>query len=108
MSRTVRRRSARHAYAWVLREHVFISRWYFEWRPIDRHSTEGRRRLAVFHSDSTHYLTHCSNPPRSFRKAHDHQLRTHNDAELRRALYDPGYDPVFLTNHRHSARWAWD
>lgn len=104
MSRTYRRRSARHEYAWVLRELVRMPRCRFEWHPIDRNSRHGRRLLARFHSDAQRMH---NGPPREFRKASDHAIRTRNDAELRRALRDPGYDPVCQSNHRHAARWDW-
>ena len=51
MSRTYRRRGERYEYTWVLRE------WKFEYGhrirvEIDRHSVEGQRAIARFHSDA--------------------------------------------------------
>jgi hypothetical protein len=103
MSRTYRRRRHRHEYGWVLRD----------WRTapfvapaqLDRHSREGRRAIARFHSDAE--ITLRSTAPRWYRKVYDQRLRTFNDKQLRRWLVDPGYDPVLQVRHRHTANWSW-
>ena len=104
MSRTYRRRGARHEYRWVLREAAFVSGRFFEIR-IDRHSSPGRRAIARFHSDAE--FTMRSAAPRWYRRVFDHRLRTLNDRELRRWMADPGYDPVQQVRHRHRANWSW-
>lgn len=103
MSRTHRRRGARHEYRLVLRDWVFESD-YLRAFLIDRRSPEGRRAIARFHSDASH---HTSGVPRWFRRIFKRRQRTSNTSELRRWLNDPAHDPVMDVKHRHSARWAW-
>ena len=50
MSRTYRRRGQRHEYRWVLRDWKMLP--FAAPVLIDRHSPEGRRRIARFHSDA--------------------------------------------------------
>jgi len=104
MSRTYRRRRHRYEYRWVLRD----------WDApaplrspvlLDRHSPEGRRAIARFHSDAE--LTMRSGAPRWYRKFYDHRLRTVNDREFHRWLHDNEYGPVFDVRHRHRASWSW-
>ena len=104
MSRTYRRRGERHEYCWVLREIVFDA-CRFTHIVLDRHSPEGRRAIARFHSDAE--ITMRGGAPRWYRRIHDHRLRTSNDRELRRWFADPGYDPVQQVRHRHAANWSW-
>ena len=104
MSRTYRRRGERHEYRWVLRD------WNAPDLPgartlLERHSREGRRAIARFHSDAE--ITMRSGPPRWYRREFDHRLRTTNDRELRRWLADSGYDPVTQIRHLHQASWSW-
>lgn len=61
MSRTYRRRGARHDYDWVLRDHrwvdcVLVRSW------INPRSKEGRRAIARFHSNA--FWTLKSTAPR--------------------------------------------
>jgi hypothetical protein len=104
MSRTYRRRGARHEYRWVLRELVFEAGRSTRFC-IGRNSPQGRRAIARFHSDAE--FTMRSSAPRWYRRAFDHQLRTLNNRELRRWFSDPGYDPVQQVRHRHQANWSW-
>ena len=104
MSRTYRRRGERHEYRWVLRETVFDG-CRFTHIPLDRHSPEGRRAIARFHSDAE--FTMRSGAPHWYRRIYDHGLRTMNDRELRRWFADPGYDAVQQVRHRHAANWSW-
>ena len=103
MSRTYRRRGERHEYRCVLREWVFESG-YLHAFLIDRHSPEGRRAIARFHSDSSHDK---SGVPHRFRRIFKQRQRTSNVRELRRWLADPCYDPVITVRHGNSAKWAW-
>jgi len=106
MSRTYRRRGARHEYRWVLRDSVFdAGSGRLIHFPIDRRSPEGRQAIARFHSDAE--FTMRSAAPGWYRRLFDHQLRTANDRELRRWLADSGYDPVQQVRHRHRANWSW-
>jgi len=104
MSRTYRRRSERHEYCWVL----------CDWNAdapsgaramLDRHSREGRRAIARFHSDAE--FTMRSGAPHWFRRIFKRRLRNANARQLRRWLLNPGYDPVMQPRHRHTATWAW-
>jgi len=105
MSRTYRRRGERHEYGWVLREWDCESGYP---RPflVDRHSPQGRRLTARFHSDA-HVPMLKGGVPRSFRRIFKQRERTSNTRELLRWLADPGYDPVLDARHRNSAQWAW-
>lgn len=104
MSRTYRRRGQAHEYRWVLRDRSDATPWW-AYTLLDRHSREGRRALARFHSDAE--VTMRSSAPRWYRREFDHRLRTMNDRQLRRWLADPGYDPVMQIRHRHDANWSW-
>jgi len=104
MSRTYRRRGARYEYRWVLREWVFEPG-IFRCLPIDRHSPEGRRAIARFHSDGDDTMKSCV--PRWFRRVFKQRQRMSNAREFRRWLADPCYDPVMNARHRNSAQWAW-
>lgn len=106
MSRTYRRRGERHEYRWVLRDSFFDS----ESRSIvrfliDRHSPEGRRAIARFHSDAD--VTMLGGVPHWFCRIFKRRQRTADTRELLRWFADPGYDPVMQARHRHSAKWAW-
>ena len=102
MSRTFRRRSERHEYAWVLRDFDVEP---FTRRRIDAHSRAGRKEIARFHSDRE--ITMASAAPRWYRRLFKRKFNTLNDRQLRRWLNDPGYDPVFEPRHLHSANWSW-
>ncbi|HUL91193.1 MAG TPA: hypothetical protein VLV56_02495 [Burkholderiales bacterium] len=104
MSRTYRRRGQTHEYRWVLSDQSDNTP---SWAHalLDRHSSEGRRAIARFHSDAE--VTIRSSAPRWYRRAFDHRLRTMNDRQLRRWFDDPGYDPVTQIRHRHDANWSW-
>jgi hypothetical protein len=104
MSRTFRRRRHRYEYRHVLRVWIPPAP-FWSWDLLDRHSPEGRRAIARFHSDKE--VTMGGAAPHWYRRTHDHRIRTVNDRELRRWLADDGYDPVFDVRHRHGANWSW-
>ena len=104
MSRTYRRQGERYEYTWVLREWAFDSGRLVRIQ-IDRHSVEGRRAIARFHSDAQ--VTMNGSPPHWFRRVFKRRQRNANSRELRRWLADPGYDAILNIRHRHSARWEW-
>lgn len=103
MARTFRRNGAPHLRARALLDHVWVEGFLYAPVPIDAVSPEGRRILARLRSDGG---TRRGPPPR-FRRPFHRQLRTHNEAQIRRVLSDPGYDPVFETRHLGSARQDW-
>jgi len=106
MSRTYRRRGERHEYRWVLRDLFFDSesRCFVHFQ-IDRHSSEGRRAIARFHSDAE--VTMRSGVPHWFCRIFKRRQRNADTRELLRWFADPDYDPVMQSRHRHSAKWAW-
>ncbi len=106
MSRTYRRRGERHEYRWVLRDWIFDAE-SFRVTPclIDRHSPEGRRKIARFHSDAE--VTMRSGVPHWFCRIFKRRQRNVDARELRCWLADPDYDPLMQSRHRHSAKWAW-
>ena len=61
MSRTYRRRGARHDYDWMLHDYRWVGGMLVAFL-IDRPSKEGRRAIARFHSDA--YWTLRSTAPR--------------------------------------------
>jgi hypothetical protein len=93
-----------HEYHWVLRESVFESGFVRRFL-IDRHSPEGRRTIARFHSDAA--VTLRSGTPHWFRRTFKRRQRASNSREFLRWLADPCYDPVMNVRHRGSAQWAW-
>jgi hypothetical protein len=102
MSRTFRRRDARHEYVWVLRD------WDGHWlasRKLDARSRAGRKAIAMFHADATGTMR--STAPAWYRKAFDRRTDTYNDRMLRRWFADPAFDPVFDGKHRHRANYSW-
>lgn len=53
MARTIRRRKAKFNYSkWVLCDLVRDPGGFFKWVAVDRHSTEGQRKLARYHGDA--------------------------------------------------------
>ena len=104
MSRTYRRREARHEYRWVLRDWTFESG-YPQRIEIDPNSPDGRRAIARFHSDSQ--VTMGSSPPRWFRRIFEKCQRNANKRQLDKWLANPAYEPLMRARHRNSARWAW-
>lgn len=106
MSRTYRRKTMRHEYHQVLRDYSYGIH-LLAYVPVDRHTKEGRRTLARFHSDAYTSMSLRSTAPRKFRKSYQRRLNGNNYRMLRRWLADPGFDPVFNVQHRHAANYAW-
>lgn len=106
MSRTYRRKNERHEYHRVLRDYSQEA-YLPAYVPVDRHSKEGRRALARFHSDAYTSMSLKSSAPRKFRKSYQRRLNEGNQRMLRRWLADPGFDPVFDVQHRHAANYDW-
>jgi hypothetical protein len=104
MSRTYRRSAERHEYGWVLRELKFDGT-RFEWVVLDRHSPEGRRAIARFHSDAQRNMK--GGAPHWFCRNFKRRQRSANNRQFLRWLADSGYEPVMNARHRNSAKWAW-
>jgi hypothetical protein len=105
MSRTYRRRGERHEYRWVLCDRSAATMAHAAPVLLDRHSREGRRAIARFHSDAE--VTMKGGAPHWFCRIFKRRQRDANIRELLRWLADPGYDPVMQSRHRNSAKWAW-
>ena len=103
MSRTYRRRNRTDEYRWVLREWTFGPVAGF--RLIDRHTAEGRRAIARFHSDST--ITMSSAAPHWYRRVFNKKLRTFDEREVRRWITNLDYEPLTRGRHRHDANWSY-
>ena len=104
MSRTYRRRGSRHEHPWVLQQLVF-ERGRYRQLSIDPRSTEGRRAIARFHSDSG--IAIYGGVPHWFRRIFKRSQKDANAQELLRWLADRDYDLVIDVRHRHSAQWVW-
>ncbi len=68
MARTIRRKNVKHNYDWVLIHYACA---WFDTRVtsvIDRHSKEGKKKLAVYHSDAG-FGSYCKkSPPHWYRR----------------------------------------
>jgi len=104
MSRTYRRKDARHEYRWVLLE-LTLEPGRLKRILLDRNSAAGRRAIARFHSDAQRTMK--GGVPHWFCRIFKKRQRNANMRELSRWLADPAYDPVMTARHRHSAKWAW-
>ncbi|MBU2723415.1 hypothetical protein [Acidithiobacillus ferridurans] len=71
MSRTIRRKNAKHEYYWVLREWVRLCGWHYVPIRVDPYSNDGRKRIAEFHSDHANIMDHMG--PRWFRVTQTHR-----------------------------------
>lgn len=103
MSRAIRRRGRTDEYSWVLRDWDCYPLQSVKF--LDRHSTAGRRAIALFHSDKQ--ATRNSSEPRWFRKHFNRKLRAFDDREVHRWFGNPDYEPIPRVRHRHSASWSW-
>jgi hypothetical protein len=104
MSRTIRRRDQQHEYSWVLRDwkRYFNEGLQFRYEP---NSKEGRRAVAIFHSDKS--VTMGDAAPRWYRKKYDHMRRTRNNRVMKLWLSGVDFDPVFEASHKHEANYTW-
>jgi hypothetical protein len=104
MSRTYRRLKHRYEYRWVLHDWT-RSAPFGATVQLDTRSPEGRRAITRFHSDAKRTMRGSAS--RWYRKVFDRSLRNRNDAQLRRWINDPGYDPIMQPTHLHRANWSW-
>lgn len=107
MSRTFRRKHARHEYDVVLNTFPVVRAGDLlnGSTRIDPKSPAGRRALAYYHSDR--YVWHGASAPRIFRKSFQRKMDTYNERMMRRWMVNHEYDPVFYVQHRHRANYAW-
>lgn len=111
MARTYRRSGEHFEYRWVLRESVWVTdkntsfRWLRE-TSVHPDSTEGRRRIARFHSDAE---TTMHKVPKPFRQSLNRRSRAAENRRLRTAIRDNSTleDGVFLGIRPRNARGLW-
>ena len=105
MSRTYRRRGERHEYRRVPRDSFFDPETRrFAHFLIGRHSREGRRAIARFHSDAE--FTMKGGAPHWFCRIFRRRQRNADTRELLRWFADPGFDPVLQPDRRLRHRRA--
>lgn len=99
MSRTVRRKNERWDYGWVLRD--------WDGRgAVDRHSWEGRRRIARYHSDAGTGGLYMDSAPRWYRRAQNKKVWRAEERAVRRWM--SGIDIEIPSRIQVSnASWFW-
>lgn len=109
MSRTVRRKKFRYNYGWVLRDYEIVpdeASFRLKRITLDRHSREGRKRIARYHSDHGFGDYAHATAPRWYRR----RLNRRNDRREEQALHrwrrNPDCEPVLLPRRRE-ASWYW-
>lgn len=95
MARTYRRVGCRYDYVFAL--------WAIEPALRLGDTPLAKRLRARFHSDAG--WSHRTPPPRAVRVFHNHGLRQHNRAVLKRALRCPEVEPLF-DDRRHCPGWS--
>lgn len=105
MARTLRRKQAKHEYYWVLHDYVQCPSGYFVSIQVDPRSTEGRKRLCKFHSDSASTMDMV---PASFRRIINRRRRR-SDAQALHVFSLVGCleDGPVLPRRRSDVRWFW-
>lgn len=105
MSKTIRRRQAKHEYYWVLRDHVRCSDGYWVTIQMDPRSKQGRKRIKKFHSDSTRTMEMV---PAWFRRSMNRRRRR-NDHQTLHDFYREGCleDGPVMRYHRSDILWLW-
>lgn len=109
MARTIRRKNATFNYDWVLAELIRVEDSYrYEWVPVDRHSPEGRKKLAHYRSDagSGRYVT--STAPHWYRRSRNKKASNIEKQHLHRwkKAGDDQYEVPKLTRVS-DASWYW-
>ena len=107
MSRTFRRKHARHGYDAVLNTFpvVHAGELLNGSTRIDPRSPAGKCAVAYYHSDGYEWVG--SSAPRFFRKTFKCKMDAHNDRMIRRWMADHEYDPAFRVQHKHQANYDW-
>lgn len=106
MSKTIRRRSARYEYRWVLSDWAWIAPRYSVRQRIAPHSPEGRKRLAKFHSDSQRTMEMV---PSYFRRSCNRKKRRENQQVLSRFSREGDWDhgPVMAPDKSKALSYWW-
>lgn len=109
MARTIRRRKAKFNYSkWVLCDLVRDPGGFFKWVAVDRHSTEGQRKLARYHGDAGFGDYGHACPPYWYRRMRNKRASCREKQHLHRwkKLGDEQYEvpmPVRVSD----ACWYW-
>lgn len=109
MARTIRRRKAKFNYSqWVLCDLVRDPGGFFQWVDIDRHSTEGRRKLARYHGDAGFGDYGHACPPHWYRRARNKSASNQEKQRIHRwkKLGDEQYEVPRSVRVR-DASWYW-
>ena len=103
MARTYRRRQEKHEYRWVLSDVQRLPG--LRWRrvSIDRHTPEGRRRLARFHSDA--HRPSCR-VPAGYRHIEERRKR-HGEATACHVIPQHGGGETLAICRKPSVRLHW-
>ena len=106
MSKTIRRRSARYEYRWVLSDWVSLPSRSLLRQRIAPHSSEGRKRLTKFHSDSQRTMKMV---PSYFRRICNRKNRRENQQILSRfsRVGDLEGGPVMVPNKSNALSYWW-
>ena len=107
MAHTFRRRRVPHWQSFVLSDYVAYTTpsggRCLQHVSIDRHSPEGRRLLARFHSDRPF----MPGPTRAFLRPYHHSERQGCRQAIRRWLEREDHDFLAPAPHRHGGTWDW-
>jgi|GEM_PF-893341 len=107
MSRTIRRKHADFNYYWTLRDYVYDEEaGHWKRQSIDRHSPEGKKLLAKYHSDHGFgdYAHAC--PPRWYRRLRNKTSTMREKQHVAKWMKNPDYEvPKFV--RVSDASWFW-
>lgn len=93
MSRTIRRKSTAYNLNWALRDYVWDeAAGHFKRMHIDRHSAEGKKLLAKYHSDHGFgdYAHAC--PPRWYRRILNRKASMKEKQHMHRWVRNPDFE----------------
>lgn len=105
MSRTYRRRNARHNLNWVLRSTIWINGHQQRFN-LDPNSKEGKKALAHYFSDAGFGDYAHATAPHWYRRYLNHRADRREEKELQRWRSNPDRD-VVLPRRVWDASWYW-
>lgn len=101
MARTYRRKGITQDYYWVLWH--WGTPYYLNRSSYERDSKEGKKAIAIYHSDAT--ITMEGSAPRSYCKVRWHKMRQDAKKQLHMFWKDEEHEVQIHANHKHSANW---
>ena len=104
MSNTKRFKKARWLEADVMRELVRVGPWQWDYVPVDRHSEQGRKKLARFHSDKKDYWMNYRGPAWFHNVFSQRPHRRRAKREIQKYLRNNDYE-VIIENKPHREYW---